>query len=57
MINDKVRVSTRANQHSVAVLSAILFIVHPTKPIFELGREFDVSNPSMVFGRSPLKND
>ena len=45
VINDYVRVSTRANRQAAAILSAILFIVRPTKPIFELGREFDGSNP------------
>ena len=28
-----------------------------TKPVFELEREVDGSNPHMKFGRNPIKND
>ena len=38
-------------------LVAISFIVRLTKPIFELRREFDRSNPYVKFGRNPMKND
>ena len=49
-------VSTRANEKA-AILLAILFIICLTKPIFQLGREFDKSNPYMKFGRNSMKND
>ena len=52
----EIRVSTSANRHAAAILSAILFIVRPTKPIIELGREFHRSNPYMKFGRNPMKS-
>ena len=38
-------------------MSAILIIVGQTKPVFELEREFDGSNPYMEFGSNPIKND
>ena len=50
-------VPTRENQQVAAILSAILFIVLPMKPIMKLGQEFDGSNPSMKFGRNPMKNE
>ena len=42
---------------SGAVLTAIMFSVHQTKPIFNLGQEFDNSNPYMKFGRNWVIND
>ena len=40
-----------------AILSAILGIGCPTKPVFQLEREVDGSNPYMKFGRDLIKND
>ena len=40
-----------------AILSAILVIGCPTKPVFELEREVDGSNPYIKFGRNRIKND
>ena len=40
-----------------AILSAILVIGCQTKPIFELEREVDGSNPYMKFGRNLIQND
>ena len=57
MINDLVRVSTRTNRQVAAILSATLFNLRPTKPISELGREFDKINPYIKFGRNLMKND
>ena len=40
-----------------AILSAILVIGCRTKPVFELEREVDGSNPYINFVRNPIKND
>ena len=40
-----------------AILSAILVIGCPKKPIFELELEVDKSNSNMEFERNPIKND
>ena len=49
--------STRTNRQAVAILVAVLDIVNQTKDIFELGREFDESNPYMKFGRARIIKD
>ena len=51
-------VATSANRpQAVAILVAILVIVHQTKPIFELVPEFDKSNSYMKFGGNWVIND
>ena len=44
--------STSENQQVVAILAAVLVIFHQTKPLFELGQEFDESIQYMKFGRN-----
>ena len=56
MKNDEVRVSTRANRQAAAILSAILFIVRPTKIVSEYDQEIPQSqtadNPVAPRGRA-----
>ena len=40
-----------------AILMAIMFIVHQTKPIFQHGREFDKRKKYMKFGRNRVINE
>ena len=42
-----------ANRQAVA----ILIIIHQTLPKFELGKEFDKSNPYIKFGRNLVIKD
>ena len=49
--------STRANRQVADILVTILVIVHQTKHIFELGREFDLSKPNMKFEKKCVIND
>ena len=47
VINDQVRVSTRANEQAVAICAAILVIMHLTIPKVDLEKKFDERNPYM----------
>ena len=49
VINDRVRVSTRAADRWMAILVAILFIVHQKISTVNLVKEFDESNPCIRF--------
>ena len=47
-INDQVSIHKCKFTTGKANFVAILVIFHPTKPIFELAREFDKSNSYMI---------
>ena len=43
-------------ENGIAILAAILVIVHQTKPIFKQAQEIEESNPYMKFGRNQVIN-
>ena len=53
--NDWVTVTTTVYTLAAAILLANLVIIHRTKSVFKIKREFNWSNPYLKFGRHPIK--
>ena len=55
--NDLVIMSTSENRQAAAILAVNLVSFHRSQPSFKTGREFDISNTYLKFGRNPSLED